>query len=425
MRKQMRPYTQSGDDRGPASRFSRRIGWLLLLVSLLVSCRPDLVRYNNRPLCSSYLDDTRLPDSTDLRFGIPANEYAAGLQWTWLPNDAQFALYTVDNILHLIDHSGHQIAEQDHDRPYWPNALMSVSSMLDMYALTFGSSYGQREEVTEVYSFHDLPQEELTPLAMLRELERPVWHPTEPMLADKYPVGNATVLASNLVAVFDLTQSLETPTRLFELDWSDIDRVIGWNFDGSTLAVNQWGKNGLAPVYVDVETGTRTISSFATSPQNCAIHPEWSPTAHSLAFQGRTENSEGFDIFIEKAITGNRGQSVTTNLTNSLGEDEGSVSWSPDGTQIAYVHGYLDEVGAYQQELAGIVVDENSLEPVQLTGTADEFETRPQWISNNEIAYLSWFPSESRWYLKTLSIDRPEESPQTIMEIPQSWYRVP
>ncbi len=64
-------------------------------------------------------------------------------------------------------------------------------------------------------------------------------------------------------------------------------------------------------------------------------------------------------------------------------------------------------------------------ETMLLTDTLLEFETRPMWISENEIGYFSWVPSQSKWYLKRLSMADATEASKTVLELPKSWYRLP
>lgn len=414
--------------RGSALRPFGGLVWLLPLVAFLVGCqlKPDLLRYGN-VTCLGYFSDsysTHLPNDVDLRYGIPATRWSSGLQLTWLADSTLFAIYDASNALHLIDRSGHLVTQRDHDRLYWPNAVLSASSFLDMYALSFRVSGSLDTHTTEVHSFYDQALEESSPLATLRQLARAVWHPTEPKLAGKYYTEDLSV-SSNIVAIFDISQSEETPTALFELDWSDISSELAWSQDGRLIAVSQFRRNGLIPVYLDIETGARKVSSFGETYNNCALDGKWSPSEESFAFQGRTESTESFDIFVEEVVLADKEQSAITNLTNTLKEDEVGVSWSLDGRQLAFVRGYLDESGDYQQELARITMESGALRPEQLTDTSDEFETAPLWIAEDEIAYLSWNFLQSKWYLMTLSVGSPDQQPETIMEIPESWYRQP
>lgn len=429
---QMRGQKNHFDTGRSAGLSLTRLAGLLLLVNLLISCigQPNLLRYDNLTTCSGYFSANLTPllsAGVDLSYGIPASEWAAGLQWTWLENDALFALYDDHNKFRLIDRSGELVAERDHNRLYWPNAVLSVSNSLGMYALFFARSGSLDTDTIEVYPIHAQADEQSIPLTVIRQLRLPVWHPTEPKLAGKYYTSDASTTASNQVAIFDINQLEESPTAVFDLDWSNVSSVFGWSADGELLAVNQYTKYGLVPVYIKPETGSWFISSIADAKSSwrCARDGKWSPSEQVIAFEGRTESTEGFDIFIEEVGVADRGQSVVTNLTNSPMEDEESVSWSPDGNQVAYVRGYLDESGAYQQELARIDLTGDALVPIQLTGTADEFETGPLWIAADEIAYLSWNHLQSRWYLKTLLVATPDQQPETVMEIPESWYRTP
>lgn len=399
---------------------------LLLVFSVLTGCRTnqDLLRYGDVS-CAGYFASsysTRLPDGVDLRAGIPAHASFSGLQLTWLHDDALFVVYDIDNTLHLIDRSGQLVASRDHDRSSWSSAATLASNNLGTYALSRADG-ALDMEVTEVHAYDPVSLEEGSLLDRILRLELPAWHPTEQVLAGKY--YNADAFASNIIAIFDTTRSAETPVALLDLDWSDVGRVLGWSGDGQMIAANQFRKSGLTPVYIDRETGAFAVSSLNNGFNNCVTDGEWSPNDRTFAFPGQVDSADGYDIYIEKVGSVEEGQSELVNLTNTPKEDEQGLSWSPDGRQVAFFRGYLDESGTYQQELARISVDQDPNESIQLTFTDEEFETAPLWISANEIAYLSWDYPQSKWFLRTLSVTSPEQQPRRVMEIPDSWYRTP
>ena len=67
-------------------------------------------------------------------------------------------------------------------------------------------------------------------------------------------------------------------------------------------------------------------------------------------------------------------------------------------------------------------LDDLSSGPFQLTNTLDEFESNPIWLSQSEIAYLSWRPGEGSWFLNILSTSEGGTASRRVMEIPSSWY---
>jgi dipeptidyl aminopeptidase/acylaminoacyl peptidase len=83
---------------------------------------------------------------------------------------------------------------------------------------------------------------------------------------------------------------------------------------------------------------------------------EWSPDGKMIAFVSnqsvpdpdRTINS---DVFVVEAKAG----SVPRKLTAFAGVDEGPLSWSPDGTRIAYRQGTGDKYSIYEIQQAAVV----------------------------------------------------------------------
>ncbi len=178
----------------------------------------------------------------------------------------------------------------------------------------------------------------------------------------------------------------------------------------------------LLPSYLFVDQDQHRSSLFESS-GSCAIGGQWAPNGRSLAFSGRYKVAQDWDIFLETVDGLDSGSLV--NLTNTPESDEISVAWSPDARKIAYAQAYLNDSGTLQQDLVVMNLESDPPEIMLLTDTLSEFETRPIWISENEIGYLSWVPSQSKWYLKRRSIADTTAASDTILEIPKSWYRLP
>jgi dipeptidyl aminopeptidase/acylaminoacyl peptidase len=107
--------------------------------------------------------------------------------------------------------------------------------------------------------------------------------------------------------------------------------------------------------------------------------PVWSPDGTRIAFvskrgSGDLDRSDNTDVWIIDAKSGAQPRQVTT----SPAADSGPLSWSPDGTQIAYVTGEDIKYSAYNQNKLAVIAAAGG-QPRILADTLDRPVRAPQW----------------------------------------------
>jgi Tol biopolymer transport system component len=247
----------------------------------------------------------------------------------------------------------------------------------------------------------------------------PVWHPAEDKIAAIY-YPDEERYGSNTVAIIAVEEDGYRIVETHELKRLDIADVFDWSSGGNVIALAQYDRLGSVIYYLFVEAREAKRSLFYTNDLTCVLDAQWSPTSDVLAFSAENSATEGQDIFLERVPSDNRREWSLVNVTQSPGQDERNVTWSPDGTRIAFVKAFVDDQGAFRQELYLVDVEDDSLLQVQLTDTEDQYETDPMWLSDSEIAYLSWDREQLTWSLSKVSVA--DHRIEQIMEIPTSWY---
>ncbi|MFO7541091.1 MAG: hypothetical protein R6X32_23870 [Chloroflexota bacterium] len=249
-----------------------------------------------------------------------------------------------------------------------------------------------------------------------------MWHPNEKVLATiYYPKGYDQ--GSNIVALYDVNDTNPVQTDTFRLKRVAINRFLGWSNNADVIAVSQLDSVGEIPYFIFLEKGQIEKSLYHESHHHCVTNGQWSPQEPILAFSGTNTETEGWDIFLEAVASPDRADRSLINLTNTSGEDELHPIWSPDGNRVAYVKVYLDAADNRRQELFVIDLNDATYTPIQLTDTLDGPADKPVWLSDDEIAYLSWSLTEHTWSLKNVSLV--ERESRKIMDIPQVWYKEP
>jgi Tol biopolymer transport system component len=260
---------------------------------------------------------------------------------------------------------------------------------------------------------------ELIEPILIERANSAIWRPTANIIATRY-YPDEILYGSNTVALFALESDGYRLIETYDLKRLAITDVFDWSSSGNVIALSQYDRLGSVIYYLFVEDGEAKRSLFYTNDRTCVLDAQWSPADEVLAFSAENSATEGQDIFLERVPSDNRREWSLVNVTQSPGQDERNVTWSPNGTRIAFVKAFEDEKGVFRQELFMVNVGGESLEQVEVTDTENQFETDPMWISDSEIAFLSWDNEQSTWSLNKVSIANNEI--EQIMQIPESWY---
>lgn len=134
-----------------------------------------------------------------------------------------------------------------------------------------------------------------------------------------------------------------------------VSRDLAWSPDGETVAFH-----ADCNIYIMPADGSSTPRKLTTVRDwQCARSPAWSPDGKQIAFSGHRGAEYDFDpdhiyvMDVSREGETNQWRQLTTGPASDL-----SPSWSPDGTEIAFVSG---SAGIYK-------VDVSSLKKTRLTG---------------------------------------------------------
>ena len=134
----------------------------------------------------------------------------------------------------------------------------------------------------------------------------------------------------------------------------------------------------------DVETGEmRSLADRRIAPSRSA---GWSPRGDRIAFEGFRDGAGIADIRTDLFLASVDGRDVRALTDDDLREQD--ITWSPDGTRLAYVKGDLDRGDIH-------VLDPSTGEERPIAASVWP-ETSPEWISDHEVAYLEMHEEGSR-----------------------------
>ena len=133
--------------------------------------------------------------------------------------------------------------------------------------------------------------------------------------------------------------------------------------------------------------------------------PAWSPDGKWLAFvSAREPNAERFantDVYVVEARAG----ATPRRLTNFQGSDGGPLSWSPDGSMIAYRQGPEPKYSAYSGGFSTLaVVPTNGGAPKMLTASLDRPVGAARWSADGR-SILGTVADDQREYLVRVRAD--------------------
>jgi Tol biopolymer transport system component len=209
----------------------------------------------------------------------------------------------------------------------------------------------------------------------------PVWSPDRSQIAflapdPEDPMGN--------VSLYRIAVDGSTPERL--VDGVSAHAAPSWSPDGTRIAYTSFA--GYDPVYesgaisvrvVDVESGDETDLTGAEYP--LAFNPSWSPDGSEIAFivkhQGlgeRPQHSPG-DVLVADLTRSEADE--FENLTNGAIRDVWSVSWSPHGDELL-LYSLFGQTW-YEPPSTSIRVLNRATGKVRQIAGIDERPTMPVW----------------------------------------------
>jgi len=402
--------------------FSLFVVWLFGLIAFL-GCRPAAVQ-NDALLyppiaaapCSAYLSSDAI--THDLKgYDAHFNAINYSLDAVWHDSSKAFLVIDQDKLLHTVYLNADGQVANVTDVTTIPTARVAPSPHLSLIAIDhIWNDSGSQVTIQSIGGDNHSGSAD-----SINRISSPVWHSRDPLLAGAYyPKGyTQNELGTFSVATFDLPTD-DQPLTVYEFEHYPIAQLVGWSSDGETLTVIQYRPIGVLPFHLQVADGRISESAIQ---EGCIVDAAWSPRDRTIAYNGQIQEGVGWDIFLETIQPA--GEAALVNLTDTPKEDESDIAWSPDGGYLAYAKTFVNNDNELRQEL--FIVDPYGVPvtPRQLTDTADTYETEPMWLSDREIAYLSWLPDESAWYLMVLSTDAPSVTSDTILRLPESWVESP
>ena len=184
----------------------------------------------------------------------------------------------------------------------------------------------------------------------------PLWSPDGDKLAFLGPPGGINVANAD---GSDQTQLSSSGSAMPNASYMG-NRVWAWSPDGRTFAYTSG-----CDMYIAPADGSGTLRKFTigrpvrvldpTPHYNCLQSPDWSPNGKQIAFTNVTQ--EGNDGLYVMNVSHKVEMHQSTKLTN---DPAAGLSWSPDGSEIAFVRARSYSTQIYK-------IDVNSLEETTLT----------------------------------------------------------
>jgi dipeptidyl aminopeptidase/acylaminoacyl peptidase len=137
-------------------------------------------------------------------------------------------------------------------------------------------------------------------------------------------------------------------------------------------------RNGRSHLYV-FDLATRKAEAITSGTQFEESAPAWSPDGTRIAFvskrgEGDVDRHDNTDIWVIEPRPGAQPKQITTTTTG----EEGPLSWSPDGRQIAFLAGDELKYSAYNQNRLGVVSSTGG-QPRYLAESLDRPIRQPVW----------------------------------------------
>jgi len=209
----------------------------------------------------------------------------------------------------------------------------------------------------------------------------PVWNPDRSQIAflapdPEDPMGN--------VSLYRIAVDGSTPERL--VDGVSAHAPPSWSPDGTRIAYTSFA--GYDPIYesgaisvrvLDVDTGEETDLTGSEYP--LAFNPSWSPDGTEIAFivkhQGLGERPQHAPGDVMIADLGQAGNDVFENVSNGAVRDVWSVAWSPSGDELL-LYSLFGQTW-YEPPSTSIRVLNRVTGQIDLFAGIDERPTMPVW----------------------------------------------
>jgi dipeptidyl aminopeptidase/acylaminoacyl peptidase len=137
-------------------------------------------------------------------------------------------------------------------------------------------------------------------------------------------------------------------------------------------------RNGRSHLYV-FDLASKKAEAITSGTQFEESSPAWSPDGTRIAFvskrgDGDVDRHDNTDIWVIEPRPGAQPKQITTTTTG----EEGPLSWSPDGRQIAFLAGDELKYSAYNQNRLGVVSSTGG-QPRYLAESLDRPIRQPVW----------------------------------------------
>jgi WD40 repeat protein len=174
-------------------------------------------------------------------------------------------------------------------------------------------------------------------------------------------------------------------------DWSPDSRIL-------LLSSGMFAEDGSYDhrhFLFEVETGEmRPLSDRRVA---SSLSKGWSPRGDRIAFEGFRDGAGIADIRTDLFLANVDGRDLRALTDDDLREQD--ITWSPDGSRLAYVKGDLQTGDIH-------VLDPSSGEERPIAASVWP-EVSPEWISDDEIAYLEMHDEGPRLMVASLRDDLP------------------